>query len=817
MSEAGSSSGVPNVGEVVDHVPVTIGPKFLELFSKQLYSSPNKAFEELVSNSWDAGAETVYIRIPQDLSDKAADIWVLDDGESMDLAGLHSLWEVATSPKRGESSVGGRVPIGKFGIGKLSTYLLANELTYICKARDGVIRAVTMNYGVIDEGPANELHSEAGVNLPVRRLSDEDLRKLLKTYKSAGEILDLIKNKIPKPEDEDNWDDEFGGEDPPIPPKKDTWTLALLTALKTPGKEVQAGRIGWLLRTALPLGSSISIDLNGDTLPPSKVDIELDQEWVIGEQLDISSLDLPNGETVSVERFGDHVRVEGIGKISGRVRLYKDRISGGKSDLVGRSNGFFVNIRGRVINPQDPYFGLENLNHRAWSKFRATVRADEIDEQLSVDREGLLEGSKLMTLKSLLRAMFNKARAYDQASQPEMPDIGEILAKSWGVMPLQSLHQIVSDSLSNGTEMPDFIDSSGVSDKDKVSTLQTWNEIAEQDPGELIAKVDFDNLSPDAQFVKYDLAGRRLVVNSSHPFFREHNETSEQQRLLRDTALIDFLTEAYMVDIGIDRELISEAWDYRDRALRLVTQLHRKSGAQIAQILLDTTRYWKGLEIILGDALESLGFDVERLATPGEPEGVATAPTTPRADDTPNNYVFTYDAKASAKTSAKAFGKGKAKTKDIATAGLARHRKKHGADHVLVVAPDYEMGALQEECEMLSITPMRVEDLAALVMLVVATGPPDLTEFRSVFDLRDPDQVHEWVEEFSRKSKEVPRVSLDVFLSALVGIGYTGPNAITTSVVADRISQLPGIDVYPKRKQIRDLVSGLEVLVPSLV
>ena len=79
VSEVEISSVAANVGEVVDYVPVTIGPKFLELFSKQLYSSPNKAFEELVSNSWDSGAETVYIRITQDLSDESVDIWVLYD------------------------------------------------------------------------------------------------------------------------------------------------------------------------------------------------------------------------------------------------------------------------------------------------------------------------------------------------------------------------------------------------------------------------------------------------------------------------------------------------------------------------------------------------------------------------------------------------------------------------------------------------------------------------------------------------------------------------------------------------------------------
>src|SRR5947209_7914688 len=76
---------VSNIGEKVETVEVRIGPQFLNLFSEHLYSSPNKAFEELISNSWDAGATEVYIHVPDDLARPEATIWVLDNGESMDV------------------------------------------------------------------------------------------------------------------------------------------------------------------------------------------------------------------------------------------------------------------------------------------------------------------------------------------------------------------------------------------------------------------------------------------------------------------------------------------------------------------------------------------------------------------------------------------------------------------------------------------------------------------------------------------------------------------------------------------------------------
>ena len=142
-------------------IPVELGTRFLEHFSEQLYSSPQKAFEELVSNGWDAGADYVDIRIPSNLADPNASLCVLDNGASMDEEGLRKLWHIAFSPKKDKPVQYGRQVIGKFGIGKLATYVLANKLTYICKFTDGKIRRVTMNYGDIDKKKvANNENSE---------------------------------------------------------------------------------------------------------------------------------------------------------------------------------------------------------------------------------------------------------------------------------------------------------------------------------------------------------------------------------------------------------------------------------------------------------------------------------------------------------------------------------------------------------------------------------------------------------------------------------------------------------------------------------
>jgi HSP90 family molecular chaperone len=121
------------LGRKMDEVIVSISYRIIELFSGGLYSSPNKAIEELVTNAYDALASDVRLLVPANTAAEDATIWVLDNGESMDVAGLHELWQIASSKKRVDEDARPRRPIGRFGIGKLGTHVLAQQLTHVCK------------------------------------------------------------------------------------------------------------------------------------------------------------------------------------------------------------------------------------------------------------------------------------------------------------------------------------------------------------------------------------------------------------------------------------------------------------------------------------------------------------------------------------------------------------------------------------------------------------------------------------------------------------------------------------------------------------
>ena len=71
------------IGTPTDTIDVRLSYRIVELFSEGLYASPNKAIEELVANSFDAGGQRVHVILSANLHDQNATIVVIDDGEGM--------------------------------------------------------------------------------------------------------------------------------------------------------------------------------------------------------------------------------------------------------------------------------------------------------------------------------------------------------------------------------------------------------------------------------------------------------------------------------------------------------------------------------------------------------------------------------------------------------------------------------------------------------------------------------------------------------------------------------------------------------------
>lgn len=820
MNQTSSPAAQPDVGQigkVKKEFPVSISTRFLEHFSEQLYSSPNKAFEELIANAWDANARSAYVYLPVDPNADGATIFVLDDGVSMDEGGLEDLWKVAYSKKvEQEETASGRAVIGKFGIGKLATYVLAEKLTYICKSSDGVIRAVTMDYSALGEGSKQLIGHD--VQLKLRELTSAELDQLLESTNDGVKVKQLITEGIPAPKKSPDWENEFGGKPATTPKSSGSWTLVILSSLKKRGKNIKTGIVRRMIQTALPLGAELNIVLNGELLTSSKSSLPLIEEWEIGPELGITEITLPPQEGAEADEDEEkipvqssntpypHVEVEGVGKLTGRVKLFLDRISFGKSEQNAPSNGFFVNVRGRVTN-SNPHFGLRDLSHSAWSRFRMTVRADGLNSLLAVNREQFSEERELRIFRAFLRAAFNKVRTRWE-EYGSWGDSGAAIVESYGVLPLLSFRNFVDQNLGDGELDPNIIDVSGLPDINAAS--EDYRAVTKNDLRETLKGVTFEDKGANAGLVTYSLKDRTVMVNSSHPFIAQHIEDKAQKQAIRDAMLVDFLTDVQALDLGIDSSQLAELRQVRDKTARTVAKIHRKSGAQIAKLLLEVSTHpdFRPLEIIVGDALEYLGFQVTPKSGSGEPEGIARAKLAPAKSGEPQAFSFTYDAKSS--------GSGKAQTGNCNTAGLARHREDYGVDHILLIAPGFQAGALEQECEANEITPMRARDLGRLLVLSAEFGAIPLTKFREVFGKFTPDDVGKWVDDLAPSLKEQRVLTLSDLIQTFETLEAEFPDVVSVSVLADRCrktAKKPSI----KETEVKRVLSGLQIIVPDLI
>ena len=804
-------SNIKSIGVDAGQVEVKIGPQFLNLFSKQLYSSPNKAFEELVCNSWDADAENVHIRIPENLEAEDAKIWILDDGSSMDVEGFHDLWSVASSKKRDSYTTSIRKSIGKFGVGKLSTYLLANQLTYICKAGDGIVRMITMDYRDIEAKEGGHLHIDP-VPLAVRKIDDNTFKELCSGYLNAPHLEHLFHNSVKQINCEE-FEEEFGGAENSPSTGGNTWTIAILSDLKEEGKGIQIGWIKRLLRTALPLGNSIRIALNNEALLPSKTDVKVLQAWELGPDLEIDTL-MIDEDNIKIEKKCDpypHIVIPKVGELSGKVKLFADKISGGKSAATEASNGFFVNVLGRVIHPEDPYFGLQNLHHGTWASFRCTVRADDLDKKLTVDRDGMADGEEVKVFRALLMACFNMARSRKKQEQEDgWPSDSETITNEFGrTIPFEPLKRVVEENLASESDPVEFLNLPASEDHSKLR--DKWRTLM-GNPSKIIKKTIAIELPPEEKIFKYDVSSQEIVINKSHPFYIEHTTTTEAYQALSDAVLVDLMTDAFILDSGLPEERLSEIREYRDRMQRLVALMKRRSPISIAEAINNMTTDVKGFETIIGDALDSLGFVVERMGQSGKPEGLAKAIISRKSDDEVEKFSFTYDAKSTKH--------GKVSVGNVGVSGLARHKEDFSADFSLVIAPNFADGALKDECTANGVTPMRAEDLAELVMLTVGYGPLDLREIKGLFSNHSPDESARWVADLKTKLDRKKIISIPTIMEALERLVKNNPrlpDVINAAQIAERCRDIMEDNEFPQKNDVISALRGLARIVPNVI
>ena len=741
-------------GRTAGQIDVKISHRIIQLFSEGLYSSPNKAVEELVSNSFDAAAGNVHIILSPDLRDKDATIVVIDDGEGMNNEGLKKHWIIGESTRRRTDGSSRRKPIGKFGIGKLSTYVLATKLTHICKS-GGTYYAATMDYTNLTgsaEDASEGVFDEKTIQIPLRILTEQQAQDAVRPWtEGTKEGYQAIRL--------------FGANACPA------WTVAIMSGLKEMGQKISIGRLKWVLRTAMPQRSDFHLFLDGDPITPPDIDKPL-AKYVIGK--DVTELPKPCPEGLieredasesedSVHRYGVyHDKL--LGRITGYIEIFKDELDAGK-EKFGQSNGFFVYVHGRQVNVDDLGFGIERnlLRHGTFSRFRMVVHIDSLDKALRSSRESFQQGDLYKEAQNFLRAGFNHARnklvEHDRSQTPGAL-ISARISSAPGSMtrkPLLALAQMVAENRAT----PFYLRfPSGLSADEQTEFLETLKRQSEGADG-LLRSTELTALDSKEGFAIFDIQQGKLLINSSHPFvaaFQEFFTDPRRSLPLEMLAMSEILMEAHLYYMGLDESIIRDAIGRRDELLRqFVRSSARRTAGMIALALIEARDDENKLEEEMRAAFEAMGFaNVIHIGGKGNPDGTAEAHLPATEDGTVQRYKVGLEAKSGGKVSAKRLG----------VSGIARHMKQHKCDHHLVIGNSFATSTDEDSASVQeinsykadtgkTITLMCIDDLARLIRIASAKRVGGLSRLRDLFKNRvTPEESKAWVDNLAAETPD---------------------------------------------------------------
>lgn len=650
-----------------DPITVKLSYSLVRLLSEQLYQSPLKAIEELVVNAYDADANVCRVSVPTEAQDEFVAIY--DDGVGMDYQGLVDLWQIGRSNKR-EADIeqrSQRKQIGKFGIGKLASYTIADQLTYITKSSDKVL-AVTIDFRAFDPSHTESLHES---DTPSSSPSEIELVNL--TVYEVDDWATLVGAIEPVSQKLGLSVTELQG--------KESWTLALLENLNEKGRTISRGRLQWVLRTAMPRHSEFKLFLEGEEIKSSASDYETAIEFLVTDlpAHRLERLSQKTNETWRVDGkrlVTDNMFDEGIG---GRIIVTEKTLTGLKSGDIGRSHGFFIRVRDRLINEGDPLFGLKPLVYDTFNRLDAQIYADDLDKVLTASRDSfetthITECFQKFLLEVFYEADFLYKSKLESDNNGKKEGEKDLVEPRLVEFPLADALQTHSYEQQGTTASGEWFYIKAVADADLSQHLQKLYTTPRTK-----YQYKYTEAEQNDYVVQFDSVESTFWLNTTHEFIQENSNAGS---LLEDFVTAEMLLEVYMRERHIQPHLIGGILEQRDKLLRVLARDRSYSFEAIAQYLRQSADDEHDLEIYLVVAMRALGFTASQISGAGKPDGIALYTDYPG-----DEKRLTLEAKSSSKVPS---------LQQIDFAALKSHKQDFGADGCLLVAPSYP-GSTRED------------------------------------------------------------------------------------------------------------------------
>ena len=568
----------PVVGTVVLQVDYQI----IEHFSEHLYDSPHKAIEELVANSFDAFATEVRVFTPGPYSTNRVLVW--DNGESMDVEGLKQLWWIAKSPKQDGDRIEEREGktrkiIGKFGIGKLASYSVGAIISHVCRHR-GEYYLVSIDYGQI-HGTEGEppVSYEKPITAPVIRLSADSVAEIMK------DLFDTI------------------------PPsynamlREESWTFAVIEDLKI--NDLPTGRLMWVLGNGMPLRPDFKMKVNEKNVE-SKLTKKAVISWDFGSQEIIDAVKsrwqsaVKKKEVSPISAFGKmcgldpnapqknipYIQFAHLGLVWGNISLFDETLLKYRSADHGRSHGFFLVVRGRLLNPDDEKLFLPDPSFQTFYRSQFILNADDLDGKLLADRQRLRKDEPVQELELLQRAITGVARITIEARDIKRET-------------KQSTHSILP--VSSRTYFRDPLNA--------LLLKAPIESVADFDP--TTVGVERKHLGENAQISEVAVQEGLFHVNTGHPYYSVLANRAGHSRAAREFlrtfdlfAISERLLEGHLLDIGYPEKDVAEVVEWREGLFRQLATSYDKVPEIIAELrrtsFIGNKEFEKALQSIFG-------------------------------------------------------------------------------------------------------------------------------------------------------------------------------------------------------------------------
>jgi hypothetical protein len=640
-------------GRGLEDVVVEIDYAIIEHFSSHLYGSPNKAIEELVSNGFDAFASEVDVYIPGSLVDDRVVVW--DDGDSMDVQGLHALWWIARSPKLGgdrlvQKGERSRRMIGKFGIGKLASYAVGHRIAHLCRIGEQFL-LVSVDYREVPklEDALGRPAEDRRYRTPIVELTMDQARAYAESlFRRSSRTLSQM------------WD-------------RDHWTLAVIEDLKD--VELTEGRLGWVIGNGMPLRPDFGVWVNDRRVEP-KLSKDAAKRWNLGEprlreevlarwasargrgRVSGELVVLPDGDPADNQDHTPAMLFPELGLIRAEVNLFDDSLRPDREADHGRSWGFFIMVRDRLINPEDDKLLLHEPSFGTFFRSQFIIRADGLDADILADREHVHRNTpRTRELAVLQDALYQAARLAlerldaDRQQERNTERLLPVDSREFFREPLTALLL-------------------------KEDKLSTWPV----DPTS--APVDRVPLGEEASIAKLDADHGQFLVNETHPLLSAIRDKLGSGRVAREAfraldlfAVSERLLEGYLYDLGISDERINRIMDWRDGLFRSMAIRFAKAPDKIVEQVVEAS-YVRGkpFEDALAKLFRLMGFEANRDGLSGKKDVLVVAPI--GLDE----YRFTVEAKGS---------KNAVENDQAEVAAAAAHAREAGATLGLIVAREF--------------------------------------------------------------------------------------------------------------------------------